>query len=161
MQHTKAMVDGIMEVETADSGAPSVHSIIPLSFTLDTKGVRDFFWQWVLPVVLMFAVLWVVMWALQGKTDEAASGVPSLVNTANACTRLICNSAICNLPVEVLGEMPEAFVGEWEVSTQELVEEICPVIAETSEVSDDTSETPNASSPSQRPRNRLFFRNRF
>ena len=84
MQQAKAMVDEIMGLLPADSGAPSIHPKPPWSLTLNLQSVWEFFKQWVIPAVVMFVFLWMLMWALQSNTEKSDREMPSLIETANA-----------------------------------------------------------------------------
>ena len=75
MKQAKATLDELMA--TADSPKP------PRLPAVLSQNANALFWQWIVPAVVMFAVLWLMMLVFQGKPQEAnaQTALPSQVQT--------------------------------------------------------------------------------
>jgi hypothetical protein len=83
IQQAKAVIDRTI----AENGsAPSLAKFSPL-FTAFLQKIWIFCRQWIFPAVIMFAILWAVMWAMQRVNTESSEQwqIPSLTEAAYAC----------------------------------------------------------------------------
>jgi len=104
MKRAKATLDELMA--TADSPKP------PRLPAVLSQNANALFWQWIVPAVVMFAVLWLIMLMFQSKPQEA-NAQTALPNQVQAFH--VGSPFVSSLPIETNNSVAEDVVPETEV----------------------------------------------